>query len=219
MTEQSITSRGLDLSRLNPIQIAHYEKAGWEAYYDRDWPRAFGLMVQLIETQFRVPFPRSFLAALHVIRASIAFAPRDHDLDATRQYLERFYRIAARANGGAFDPRRAAELELHYWVIHRELAEAPELDKRPLVQSLAELHAALFGHTPTELWASAESRAAAAEAVDRITSRRSTDVAADWRRVEQCLRRAYQHIKDLGRQPAAPARQPDNSSLADSAAG
>ena len=207
MSEHSTTGHGLDLSRLNPEQIAYYEKAGWEAYYDRDWPRAFGLMVRLIETQFQVPFPRSFLAALHVIRASIAFAPRDHDLDATRQQLERFYTIAACANDGAFDPRRAAELELRYWVIHRELAEAPELDKRLLVQSLAELHAALFGRTPTELWASAESRAAAAEAVDRITSRRSTDVAADWRRVEERLRRAYEHVKDLGRQPAAPDRR------------
>jgi hypothetical protein len=77
------------------------------------------------------------------------------------------------------------------------------------VQSLAELHAALFGHTPAELWASAESRAAAATAVDRITSRRSTDVAADWRCVEECLRRAYQHVKKIGRQPAAPARYPN----------
>jgi hypothetical protein len=205
MNEHSTTDRGLDLSRLSPEQIAYYEKAGWKAYYDRDWPRTFGLMVRLIESQFHVPFPRSFLAALHIIRASIAFVPRDHNLDAVLRHLERFYRVAARANGDTFEPRRAAELELRYWVIHRQLAAAPELDNRPLVQSLADLHAALFGHTPAELWASAESRAAAAEAVDRITSRRSTDVAADWRRVEECLRRAYQHVKEAGRQPSAPA--------------
>jgi hypothetical protein len=215
MNIHSTTSRGLDLSRLNPEQLAYYEKAGWKAYYDRDWLRAFGLMVRLIETQFNVPFPRSFLAALYVIRASIAFAPRDHDLDATCQHLEQFYRIAARANDGTFEPRRAAELELRYWVIHRELAEAPELDKRPLVQNLAELHATLFGRTPAALWASAESRAAAAETVDRITGRRSTDVAADWRRVEECLRRAYQHVKETGRPLSTPAtisRQPCSGS-------
>jgi hypothetical protein len=210
MNTHSTTGRGLDLSRLNPARIAYYEKAGWEAYYDRNWPRAFGLMARLIETQFQVPFPRSLLAALHVVRASIAFAPRDHDLDATQKRLERFYRVAARANGDSFDPRRAAELELRYWVVHRELAEAPELDKRPLVQSLAELHAALFGRTPAELWPSAESRAAAAEVVDRITGRRSTDVAADWRKVEECLRQAYQQVKDSSHRPPAPARHPEN---------
>jgi hypothetical protein len=197
MNDHSKANQGLNLSRLNPEQIAYYEKAGWEAYYDRNWPRAFGLMVRLIESQFQVPFPRSLLAALYVVRASIAFAPRDHDLDATLKHLERFYRVAARANSDIFDPRRAAELELRYWVIHRELAETPELDKRPLVQSLADLHAALFGRTPAELWSSAESRAAAAEAVDRITSRHSTDVAADWHRVEECLRRAYQQVKEI----------------------
>jgi hypothetical protein len=211
MASAKLPRRGLDLSRLNPDQIAYYEKAGWEAYYDRNWLRAFGLMVRLIESQFRMPFPRSFLAALHTIRASIAFAPRDNDLDATLKHLERFYRMAARANHDSFDPRRAAELELRYWVVHRELAQAPDLDKRPLVQSLADLHAALFGHTPAELWASAESRAAAAEAVDRITGRRSADVDADWRRVEEYLRRAYRHIKEAGRPPsasAAPSGQP-----------
>jgi hypothetical protein len=205
MNEHSTTHHGLDLNRLNPEQIAYCEKAGWEAYYDRDWPRAFGLMVRLIESQFHVPFPRSLLAALHVVRASIAFAPRDHDLGAALKHLERFYRVAARPNGDTFDPRRVAELELRYWEIHRELAESPELDKRPLVQSLADLHAALFGHTSAELWASAESRAAAAEAVDRITGHRSTDVAADWRHVEEYLRCAYRHVKELGRQPSAPA--------------
>jgi hypothetical protein len=196
MNDRSNTNQGLELSRLNPEQIAYYEKAGWEAYYDRNWPRAFGLMVRLIETQFHVPFPGSLLAALHVVRASIAFAPRDHNLDVTLNHLERFYRVAARANGNPFDPRHAAELELRYWVIHRELAETPELDKRSLVQSLADLHAALFGRTSAELWSSAERRASAAEAVDRITSRRSTDVAADWRRVEEYLRQAYQQVKE-----------------------
>ena len=196
MNERSKTNQGLDLSRLNPEQIAYYEKAGWEAYYDRNWPRAFGLMVRLIESQFDVPFPSSLLAALHVVRASIAFAPRDHNLDDTLKHLERFYRVAARANSNSIDPRHAAELELRYWVVHRELADAPALDKRPLVQSLADLHAALFDRTPAELWPSAERRAAAAEAVDRITSRRSVDVAADWRRVEECLRQAYQQVKE-----------------------
>ena len=196
--------RGLDPAALDPNAVAYYETAGWRAYYDRNWPLAFGLMVRLIETQFRVPFPRSFLAALQITRASIAFAPRDHKLDAVLHHMEQFYGIVARTSGGAFDPRRVAELELRYWVIHRELAEAPERDNRPLVESLAALHGALFGRTPAELWDSAESRAEAAATVDRITGRRSTDVAADWRRVEECLRRAYGQIKLAGQPSRAP---------------
>jgi hypothetical protein len=187
--------RGLDPALLDPAAVAYYESAGWRAYYDRNWLCAFGLMVRLIETQFRVPFLRAFVAALWITRASIAFVPREHKLDIVLHHMEQFYRIVARTSGGAIDPRRVAELELRYWVIHRELAQTPERDNHPLVESLAELHAALFGRRPAEMWASGERRAEAAAAVDRITGRRSADVAADWRRVEECLRQAYQQIK------------------------
>jgi hypothetical protein len=37
-------SRGLDPGILNPAAVAYYEAAGWRAYYDRNWLRAFGLL-------------------------------------------------------------------------------------------------------------------------------------------------------------------------------
>jgi hypothetical protein len=186
---------GFDMRRFNPEMIAYYETEGWRAYYDRNWLRAFGLMVHLSESQFHIPFPRSFLAVYHVIRASAAFVPRDHDLELVRRHLEQFYRIAAAANHGAFDSRVVADLELRYWVLHRELAEMPDADKRPLVECVAALHATLFGRAPADLWESALSRVQAATAVDRITSRRSIDPAADWALVEANLRRAYTQVK------------------------
>jgi hypothetical protein len=184
-----------DMRRFNPTAIAYYETEGWRAYYDRNWLRAFGLMVHLSESQFHIPFPRSFQAVYHVIRASVAFVPREHDLDVVRHHLAQFYRIAAESNRGAFDPRTVADLELRYWVIHRDLAATPHADKRPLIECVAVLHAALFGRTPADLWESAVSRVAAATAVDQITSRRSLDPAADWELVESNLRRAYQQVK------------------------
>jgi len=183
-----------DMRSFNPNAIAYYETEGWRAYYDRNWLRAFGLMVHLSDSQFHIPFPRSFLAVYHIIRASVAFVPREHDLAVVRYHLEQFYCIAADANRGAFDPHTVAELELRYWVIHRELAATPEADKRRLIACLAALPAALFGRTSVDLWESAVSRVAAANAVDRITSRRSLDPAADWELVESSLRRAYQQV-------------------------
>jgi hypothetical protein len=75
------------------------------------------------------------------------------------------------------------------------LAELPGTDKRPLVECVAALHAALFGRAPASLWESALSRVQAANAVDQITSRRSIDPAADWALVESSLRRAYAQVK------------------------
>jgi hypothetical protein len=197
LSSAATTREHFDMHGFNPDMIAYYETEGWRAYYDRDWLRAFGLMVRLVESQFHIPFPRSFLAVYHIIRASIAFVPEDHNLDLVLAHLERFYEMAAQANDAAFAPAQVAALELRYWLVHRELAGNP--DKRAFVECLAALHAALFGRTPDELWASAESRVEAANAVDLITSRRSTDPAADWRRVEQHLRRAYQQIKDAAK--------------------
>jgi hypothetical protein len=188
-------SPSFDMRGFNPDVIAYYEAEGWRAYYDRNWLRAFGLMVHLSDSQFHIPFPRSFLAVYHIIRASVAFVPRKHDLEVVRQHLELFYCIAADANRGAFDSHTVADLELRYWVIHRELAARPDADKHPLIECVAALHAALFGCIPAAVWASAVSRVAAANAVDQITSRRSSDPAADWELVESSLRRAYQQVK------------------------
>jgi len=187
-------ARRFDLSGFDPERVAYYETEGWRAYYDRNWLRCFGLMVHLVESQFHIPFPRSFVAVYHIIRASIAFVPADHDLNRVVHHLERFYELAAQANGRTFDPHQVAELELRYWVVHRELVDTA--DKRAFVETLAALHAAIFGSTPAQMWASAEHRVAAANAVDLITSRRSTDPAADWRRVEEELRQAYRRVKE-----------------------
>src|SRR3712207_1260091 len=105
---RSSASRWLERNDFNPEMIAYYETEGWRAYYDRNWLRAFGLMVHLVESQFHIPFPRSFRAVYHVIRASAAFAAPHHDLELVRRHLERFYAIAARANGDAFDARHVA---------------------------------------------------------------------------------------------------------------
>jgi hypothetical protein len=92
--------------RFDPDRVAYFEAAGWRAYDDRRWPRVFRLMAQLCEEQFRIPAPTSWLAAYSVARASIAWAPEDHDDATVRRCLERFYRIARRCSGLRFDPAR-----------------------------------------------------------------------------------------------------------------
>ena len=98
--------------RLNPRRLAQLEAGGWRAYYDRDWPRLIKLMVQLNQEQFHIPFPLSVVAAFHVARGSIAWAPVDNDPAEVRRHFVRYYRMARRWSGLQFAPRRAAELEI-----------------------------------------------------------------------------------------------------------
>jgi hypothetical protein len=59
---------------------------------------------------------------------------------------------------------------------------------------LIELHSALFGMSAEQARASAQWRLQAANTVDLITSHTSTDVEADWRKLETYLQEAYASI-------------------------
>ena len=114
---------------IDPGKIAYYEKAGWEAYYDRNWPRAFWLLVQLNRVEFHMSWPQALSAALDTVRASIAFAPLERsDVPKATAYIEKFYAKAGRSLGQKADAATLARLEMDYWVVHRRLAIARKQD-------------------------------------------------------------------------------------------
>jgi hypothetical protein len=179
----------------DPDRVAHFEAAGWRAYYDRRWLRLFGLMEGLCREQFRIPWPISLWATYNVSRGAAIFAPATHSAqDEARAltYYRRFYTLAQRYSGLAFEPERVARLEMQYWVDHRRLVE--QSDKTDLLKTLEALHQEIFGVDQPVAHASAEWRLQAANTVDLITGRRSQDVEGDWARLEDDLRRCYRTI-------------------------
>lgn len=189
----------------DPSKVAFFEKAGWEAYYARRWGRAFLLMIRLNREQFRMPLPTAIAAAVDIVRASQAFAPlENNDVPAAKDHVERFYEKARRSMGLEAGAAELAALELDYWVVHRDLAQQRkqavakgaqiEDNSARMVDSLERLHAALFKAEPSAIRRSAELRAEANVAVDRITGGYSKDVPADWRLVEEKLRAAYSQL-------------------------
>lgn len=185
--------------RFDPNRVAYYEKAGWEAYYNRQWGRVLTLMVGLNCEQFRMPWWVAIAAAFDTVRAAKAFAPVDNDLPTATRHLVNYYAKARRYADIAASAEAVAALEMDYWVVHRQLAvrrqqNHADSDIEPMVQAFARLHAALFGATVEAMHPSAHARALAAVAVDRITGNYSTDVAADWQEVERYLQKAYQAV-------------------------
>lgn len=185
--------------RFDPDRIAYYEKAGWEAYYNRQWGRVLALMVGLNREQFHMPWWVAVAAALDTVRAAKAFAPIDNDIPTATRHLVNYYAKARRYAGITAGAEDLAALEMDYWVVHRQLAvrrqqNHADSDIEPMVQSFARLHAGLFDATVGAMRPSAEARALAAVAVDRITGKYSTDVAADWREVERYLAAAYRSL-------------------------
>ena len=176
----------------DPERVAHFEATGWRAYYDHRWLDVLKLMVQLCQEQFHIPFPLSLLAAYHVARASIAWAPARNNPKLTQRHLRRFYRLARRYSGLVFDPPRAATLELRYWAEHRRLVGLP--DKTGFIEALTDLHAHLFQLPREAARESAEYRVQASNTVDRITGHLSDDEERDWRSLEDDLQRCYRSV-------------------------
>src|SRR5436190_18462735 len=150
-------------------------------------------MVQLNQEQFHIPFPLSAVAALHVARGSIAWAPVDNDPEVVRRHFTRFYRMVRRWSGLPIEPRRAAQLEVDYWIEHRRLVGMD--DKEPFTEAMTALHSHLFELPPERMRESAEWRVRANNTVDCITGRRSTDPEADWAQLERELVQCYRSIQ------------------------
>jgi hypothetical protein len=68
-------------------------------------------------------------------------------------------------------------------------------DKSEFIQTMVELHSALFGISPAQAQKSAELRVLAADIVDLITSKRSSDPESDWANLEEYLRQCYTSIQ------------------------
>ncbi len=177
---------------LRPERVAYFEAAGWNAYYDRKWVRMLRLLVQLCQEEFHIPFPQSLAAAYYTTRASLAWAPVEHDEHKVLAYLAKFYAVARRYSGLHYDVQRVAALELQYFDVHRRLAG--KAGKEELLQTLTALHSALFDLSPAQAEESAEWRMLAANTVDLISSRTSSDVEGDWRKLEAYLCKAYASI-------------------------
>lgn len=176
----------------DPEGVAYAEANGWRAYYERDWLKMLRLLVKMNQAQFRIPFPMSWLAAFHVVRASIAFVPKDHDMTRVRALLTEFFKLAHTHSGLNFDPARASAVEAEYWDVHRRLWGQP--DKTEFINTMVELHGLLFGLAPEQARESAEQRVIANNIVDTITGKTSADPEADWARLEDHLRRCYRSI-------------------------
>ncbi len=190
----------------DPDHIARLETDSWQAYYDRDWLRMARILVRLHREQFGLSRWGALVSTVRSSRAAMAFAPLEgNDLAAARRHLVAYYADVRRALGCAADAETLAERELDYWVVHRQLARQRQADPtlsdpdalddiEPMVTAFARLHAALFDSTPEAMRVSAEYRALAAKAVDRISGGYSGDIPGDWARTEAYLRQTYRAI-------------------------
>jgi hypothetical protein len=152
----------------DPRRVGSLECAAWVAYYRREWLTFLKSAIGLTRHTFRLPWPATLRGAWLVLRANQLWAPfPDNDPDGARRAMERFYRLVARHHRESFDPRRAAELEVEWWRVHRDHQHTAGSDGAALVEALASLYSYVYGVPERDIRVAAEQRAVALDISDR----------------------------------------------------
>ena len=146
-----------------PHRLGRYECDAWVTYYRHDWARFLPASVGMVREGFGMPVHRTLQGAYLVLRANQLWAPYpDNDPDGARRTMERFYRLVARHHGESFDSRRASELEVEWWRVHREhQRENAGGSDAPLIAALTALYSYVYSVPATEVTLAAEQRALA----------------------------------------------------------
>jgi hypothetical protein len=187
--------RRADIRVFDPDDVARLETAMWRSYYDRRRLPLFAQLVSLLQGQFHLQPLRAVAMAGLAARAAAVFQVGSSHDDYRRAlpYLDRYYAGIRTVSEVPFDPRRAAALELEWWIVHREVEDHPPGD---LENALAELAAELYQVPAERLWTHAARRAEAMTIRDR-TSRREVGVLDDdWDRIEAVLWVAWKALAD-----------------------
>jgi hypothetical protein len=144
----------------DPRQVGTLETDAWIAYYRREWLVLLRSSVGLTRQMFGLPWPATLWGAWLVLRANQLWAPYpDNDPDGARRTMERFYRLVVRHHAESLDPRRASELEVEWWRVHRvHQREDTQEDESTLVAALTALYSYVYGVSPDDVTVAAEQR-------------------------------------------------------------
>src|SRR6185437_4818800 len=114
------------LRSFDPVQLADLEYRAWVGYYLRKWPQVLRASIGLVRLGFGMDWFRTLHGAWLVLRANQLWAPYpDNHPKRARACMRRFYALVRLTYGEPANPAKAAELEVDWWRVHRELSTIP----------------------------------------------------------------------------------------------
>ena len=173
-------------------EVARLETAMWKSYYSRERFKLYNQMTQLLRTQYNLPFIRSNTVAYQASRAAFVFKDGHNraEYEKALPYLVNFYSAIRKVSDIPFDINRAAELELEWWIVHRERKNHAPGD---LDRALAELPAEIYAIPVERLMEHARLRAEAMTIRD--TKAEAGGVTeADWAKIDELLHASWRSL-------------------------
>ena len=156
------------LRSFDPVQIADLEYQAWVGYYLRRWPQVLRASIGLVRVGFGMDWLRTIHGAWLVLRANQLWAPYpDNDPKRARVCMRRFYALVRLTYGEPSNPAEAAELEVDWWRVHREIQHQPGSTPDELIDSLTRLYCYLYGEPEEAVRPAAVHRAKAMDLSDQ----------------------------------------------------
>ncbi|MDQ3805244.1 MAG: hypothetical protein M3416_15630 [Acidobacteriota bacterium] len=187
-----LAPRRTSLRDFDPDEVARLDTAMWRSYYGRERLRLFAQLGELLRTQYRLPFWRSNAVAYRAAKAAFVFKDGRGRADYERALpdLVSFYESIRAVSDTDFDVRRAAQLELEWWIVHRERKRHAPGD---LERALADLAAEIYRVPADRLSEHARLRAAAMEIRDTKAEQGGV-TEEDWRRIDELLHESWRSL-------------------------
>jgi hypothetical protein len=183
-----------DIRRFDADEVARLETAMWRAYYSRERVKLYEELGELLRKQYGFNYWKSQEVAYRAARAAFVFKDGHTRADYERALpdLVSFYTSIREASNTDFDARRAAELELEWWIVHRQRAEhAPE----DLPDALAALAAEIYRVPAARLSEHARLRAEAMRIRDDKAAQGGL-TEDDWSRIDALLHASWRSLHD-----------------------
>jgi hypothetical protein len=184
--------RSAHLREFDADQVARLETAMWRSYYEKQQVRLFNQLSELLRTQYNMPLVRSNQVAYYAAKAAFVFkdGKQRADYEKALPDLLKFYEAVRKIGDIPFDVNRAAQLELEWWIIHRERAKHPADD---LQRALAELQSEIYRVPVERLLEHGRLRAEAMAIRDTKAEAGGVD-EADWAKIDELLHQSWRSL-------------------------
>ena len=184
--------RQTSLRAFDATNVARLETAMWRSYYDKERLSLFTQLAALLRSQYRMPLARSYVTAYHAARAAFVFkaGKERSDYEKALPNLVSYYAAINAMSDKPFDVTRVAQLELEWWIVHRQRAQHQAGD---LAAALAELQAAIF-NLPAERFREHARLRSEAMLIRDEKAESGGVTEADWQRIDELLNASWQAL-------------------------
>jgi hypothetical protein len=182
-----------DLRQFDPAALGKLETDMWHSYYDRKPLKLFFELTEMLRTQYKFSWLRSYLGAYYATRAAFVFkdGKQRSDYEKALPALNSYFAAIHRTGDIPFDVPNAAKLELEWWIVHRQ---RENYGKAALDTACARAAAAIYLVSPDSTFEHGRLRSDAM--VIRDTQAAAGGVREeDWAQIDGLLQACYSSLR------------------------